>query len=500
MAGCLSREAAAGIGTSLLFVTLNVAMNIYMKWLFSPFGGDFALPWTMLAVQQLQTYFGCCRCGQQPAEEAQLTKDSLLSVMAVTGLFCLNVGLNSLSLVRITITLNQTVRAFMPVGVLLLGTLIEGRRYPWHSYLTTTLLVGGIALTCWGSPDFELRGFLLAFVSTWVAALGSSLNGRLLSVGPFSKGGPETILRLIMLQSVPAFFIFTVVASFTEGKEVSALFRWHGHGAATAGVGGSITGPWLSKLGLVTISSFLALLSNLGRCGLVASTSALMETLAGNAKVAVLCVLDSSIFGTALAVQNVFGVVLTFLGFSAHVLLQYSDSTAITGDTTRERVLSMDSTAEFLATIPEDSDSPSLFGSPPSLTRMSHSELKSFGRPRLNSAGDTGLVAEHLALSLGRGVSRQELAVLDYTQAAKPRSYSWHSGGNIGDLESRIWDFDEVLEMPDWLREDRLKPSSSSSSTSSLRSSGSSGSKESTYSFVTLKSAVSRGRCHSTPS
>ncbi|CAJ1346111.1 unnamed protein product [Effrenium voratum] len=44
----------AGAASSLLFVVLNCAMNIYTKWLFSPGGGDFALPWTMLAVQQAE--------------------------------------------------------------------------------------------------------------------------------------------------------------------------------------------------------------------------------------------------------------------------------------------------------------------------------------------------------------------------------------------------------------------------------------------------------------
>ncbi|CAJ1346109.1 unnamed protein product, partial [Effrenium voratum] len=140
----------------------------------------------------------------------------LVQVLAVTGLFCVNVGLNSLSLVRISITLNQTVRAFLPVGVLLLATCVERRTYPSHSYCTTFFLVVGIALTCWGSPDFDLLGFNLALMSTLVAAAGTSLNGRLLSVGPFRGTGAVNIMRLMMLQSIPAFFVFTIIAVFTE--------------------------------------------------------------------------------------------------------------------------------------------------------------------------------------------------------------------------------------------------------------------------------------------
>jgi len=221
-----------GVITSCVFIVLNVAMNLYMKWLFSPSGGDFALPWTMLAVQQLQSYmvlqpwmaYRGTRSwgwditpppGDNNGDEGSMELGwvGMLQVLAVTVLFCLNVGLNGLSLVRISITLNQTVRAFLPVGVLVLASCLEGRAYPSHSYITTAILVMGIILTCWGSPDFEVQGFCLAFGSTMVAALGASLNGRLLNKGPFSSAGPEKIMQLTMLQTVPAFFICSFVAT-----------------------------------------------------------------------------------------------------------------------------------------------------------------------------------------------------------------------------------------------------------------------------------------------
>jgi len=220
-----------------------------------------------------------------------------MQVLAVTGLFCLNV--------RMSITLNQTVRAFLPVGVLLLATVLERRTYPRHSYYTTFVLILGIALTCWGSPHFEFNGFFLAFTSTIIAALGSSLNGRLLNAGPFSKAGPGVIARLLMYQSVPAFFVFLLVAYLTEAERVRDAFS-------------------ARCVLLISISSALALMANLGRCFLVAATSALMEALAGNAKVAALCVIDHQLFHTTLHTYNYFGVAITFTGFSMHVLLQYA--------------------------------------------------------------------------------------------------------------------------------------------------------------------------------
>lgn len=439
---------AAGVGSSLIFVVLNVAMNLYTKWLFAPDGGDFAFPWTMLAVQQLQAYmvlqpwiaikFPSKRCGWDMGDDDEgLGWSVSLQVLAVTSLFCFNVGLNSLSLVRISITLNQTVRAFLPVGVLLLATVLERRTYPQHSYITTGVLIVGIALTCWGSPDFEFYGFFLALMSTVVAAVGSSINGRLLNAGPFSKAGPEKIARLMLLQSVPAFVIFAAIAALTEGPQLRASLRG--------------LGPWElhRRLGLVSISSALALMSNLGRCFLVAATSALMETLAGNAKVAALCVIDNLLFHTSLRAYNYVGIALTFAGFSVHVLLQYASRRTEAPAQSPEGVVPV-TKGTFHGLGP----------SPGSLQRLS--------LPRIISGGETGLASEHLALRLGKPTPKHrrrrwqsgEEGEAGGGAQGRRRADTWQAGTD----PTRLWldrvgnrmgmDLAPVIESPPWLSDE----------------------------------------------
>mmetsp|Transcript_117787 Transcript_117787/g.375505 ORF Transcript_117787/g.375505 Transcript_117787/m.375505 type:complete len:605 (-) Transcript_117787:86-1900(-) len=463
---------ATGVLSSLFFVTLNVAMNIYMKWLFAEDGGDFALPWTMLATQQLQAYI-CLQpfiCRKDPmgaggwsfasteiraAGEANndqvregeihrpLEVIHLFQVFVVTILFCLNVGLNSLSLVEISITLNQTVRAFLPVGVLLLASCLEQRAYPLHSYITTVILVLGIALTCWGSPDFQLHGFSLAFISTLVAAAGTSLNGRLLSKGPFSKGGPYGICRLMMIQSVPAFFIFGLIAWFTERERLVAKLmdpssRWQ----------------WYQWVFLLTASSALALFSNLGRCFLVAATSALMETFAGNAKVAALCAIDHQLFGTLLYSYNYVGIALTFSGFSIHVLLQYAskekESPPGKDESHRNSTKVDGSLVEG-----EESDMAGLknsFGQ----------KMRQFVRPRLVSAADTGLVCEHFALEMGRETKKRTNSDSSSNMTEQPtrqRAMTWQLGVDpLLQPEHVTWmttglEWNQIFEVPSlsWL-------------------------------------------------
>eukprot|EP00931_Biecheleriopsis_adriatica_P049646 TRINITY_DN28720_c0_g1_i1.p1 TRINITY_DN28720_c0_g1~~TRINITY_DN28720_c0_g1_i1.p1 ORF type:complete len:551 (-),score=89.21 TRINITY_DN28720_c0_g1_i1:43-1572(-) len=444
-------------------------MNVYMKWLFSPDGGDFALPWTMLAVQQAEAYLvlqpmlaymdttgrfgwgiGKARSGQHEAlplaqDSADTAVDAvgfveMMQVLAVTGFFCINVGLNSLSLVRISITLNQTVRACLPVGVLVFASCVEQRTYPGHSYVTTAVLVAGVALTCWGSPDFEVLGFSLALTSTLVAAIGTSLNGRLLSSGSFKGTGADRIMRLMMLQSVPAFVFFTVTAAFTEGQQVMQLLVPNEDDAAARR-------PWLPLLGLVSISSALALVSNLGRCFLVASTSALMETFAGNAKVAALCIIDNVFFGTALYGYNYFGIVVTFLAFSAHVLMQY--------------ISASNEAAESEAARKADK--------PPNGEKEDFWAVKRARGPALSlciSGAETGLAAEHVALHLGRTLPRSHRRRRRAAHLAegeeeahtpsRPRAETWAAGeATPGSAKSWLGklgeDLNPVLEAPGWL-------------------------------------------------
>jgi len=446
-----SQALVAGILSSVFFIVLNVAMNIYMKWLFAAEGGDFALPWTMLAVQQLESYIVL-----QPAlahldpihwgwgvqrgrdvenpEDGKLQWYNLCQVLAVTGLFCLNVGLNSLSLVEISITMNQTVRAFLPVGVLVLATCIEQRAYPSHSYWTTAILVGGIVLTCYGSPHFQAYGFSLAFISTLVAALGTSLNGKLLSKGPFSKSGPYGIARLLMIQSVPAFVIFGLIAALTEGPKLRETFaepsRW----------------TWYQRVALVSASSALALSSNLGRCFLVAATSALMETLAGNAKVAALCAIDHQLFGTRLDPANYVGIGLTCAGFSSHVLLMYASKESGRGDA------SADAPGQACEDDGEENGG--------SGRRASAHWRTSLTRPRLISAADTGLAAEHVAVQMGRPQkNRSESGDSSVASAAtehlRPRSVTWPAPRPQLDVGSWGVDMSLVLVAPSWLEPDR---------------------------------------------
>jgi len=446
------RALLAGLQGSLFFVVLNVAMNIYTKWLFSKDGANFPLPWTMLTIQQMQTFMvlhpglivmrrrgmdkeGEALPGGNSGQHKNIGFKEYLKVCVITVLFCVNVGLNSLSLVHISITLNQTVRAFLPVGVLVLGCCFESTPYPWHSYATTGVLVFGIALSCWDSPSVEWYGLWLAFISTLMAAVGTSLNGQMLKETPFGKNR-YGIANLIYVQSIPAMFIFAAIAYFTEGHE-AAIKLWMPTAVAEASEHASNLAMdsrvrCLLNFCLVSFSSVLALLSNLGRCFLVAATSPLTETLAGNAKVAALCIIDHYLFHTALGWKNYAGIGLTFSGFSVHLLLQYASKGEGSQEPSRRSEMSENT--------------------------GSGATKRQINRPRIISAADTGLAAEYLAVEIGRDHTAQfrrmggENGLATIPELPRPRSVTWPQPAptNTSGMFAQM-DFSVVWQLPVWL-------------------------------------------------
>jgi len=279
------------------------------------------------------------------------------------------------------------------------------------------------------------------------------------------------IARLLMYQSVTALFVFLLVAYLTEAERVRDAFsavdksRWH----------------WHHRILLISISSALALMSNLGRCFLVAATSALMETLAGNAKVAALCIIDHQLFHTALHTYNYFGVAITFTGFSMHVLLQYAS---------RPSELERDGPQKEQRTNGEshgesNGDSNGVLHSRRH-TPLNQPTIRLQPRPPLNlplqiSGAETGLISEQVAVRIGKPapkVRRRRLSAineedsfedpnedmdhdqLDTENKRRIRASTWQAGSDptkswFGRVSDRAGvQLAPILEPPPWLSQE----------------------------------------------
>jgi len=279
---------------ALLFIGLNVALNIYNKWLLA----RLPIPIALVVAQQVASGVALAawfrwRDGALPS----VGGSALWGVVVMSLLFGANTVLNNASLVTLSLTLNQCVRAFLPCVVLVVAVCIEGKRYPWTMWLTGAAIAAGIFGAVWRNPSFELGGFVMVASSTMLAGGFDSMSGRLL-------GGDDHLEPTVL----------TLYQSVVVGLVCLPFLVWW-EGASVA------EDPSLLALGLGG-GAGLALAYNLVRFNLVKQTNSLFLPMLGNFKVGMIVLLDVWLFGETLTPLNVCGVVVTVGAFVAHAWLE----------------------------------------------------------------------------------------------------------------------------------------------------------------------------------
>jgi drug/metabolite transporter (DMT)-like permease len=122
------------ISTFTTWLALNIALNYYNKWVLSE--TNFRFPFLLTTVNKTVGLFIAVsllmlRKGlPKPQELAGQFKRPLVHVQGVFT--ALNIGSNNWSLMLITLTLNQVLKATVPLPTALLSVLMEGKSYSWQ--------------------------------------------------------------------------------------------------------------------------------------------------------------------------------------------------------------------------------------------------------------------------------------------------------------------------------------------------------------------------------
>lgn len=279
------------------FTALNIALNVFNKWSFDSL--HVRLPMTIVACQQAVTLvvLHAYHVWNRRSCAWPLTKRRAIHIGILALCFAGNTLCNIASVVYISVTMNQCLRAFITVLTMIASVVVEGKHYPTYIWCNGGLLSFGVALSVFKNPSYDALGIALVLVSNVAYAIQGSLSGKLLS-----QGEPMASWELTMYQSMPIGLVALVMVWARETQAVHDT--WTAHPEHVVLVLGS--------------ASLMALLYNIVRFQLTKYGSSVFVTVLGNFKGVLLVLLDVWLLGTRMTLLNAVGIVLTFVGFFVH--------------------------------------------------------------------------------------------------------------------------------------------------------------------------------------
>jgi len=129
----------------------------------------------------------------------------LLGFLAVSHGFA--TVFENISIVYISISLNQVIKATVPAGTLLASYLLEGKKWSRQLVASTCLIVFGAILCVFQNPEYNSVGVSTAFASAVLTVVQTLITAMLLQK---AKLNPLVITLFISL------FLFTLLTSLSH--------------------------------------------------------------------------------------------------------------------------------------------------------------------------------------------------------------------------------------------------------------------------------------------
>lgn len=301
-------------------------------------------------------------------KRTQITSSSTLTkLMLIPFGFCVNVGLNNISLMYATLALNQLIRSFAPVTTALASYFMEGKKYTMiHTFLLFSLSFG-IALGVSASPDYNFLGVLICLSSVFGTTTQFVLTSYFMG-GQNVKLHPLDVLLYTSLPSVV--LLIPMAIAVGDFEHIIEAFNTHGHYKFAV---------------LIAFGGCLAFTYNLTVILLIKYTSAVYITVAGSFKVVLIIALSFAFFNQRMTMLSGIGVSIACLAFVGNSYIQFNKKKT-TSEVKGIEIKKLKTDDKHKADSPVDSEdeiesahSPPLSKSPSSeksLTTLSHGDSR----------------------------------------------------------------------------------------------------------------------------
>lgn len=288
----------------LLFWTGNVGLNVYNKWLFGK--GGFRVPLFVTISHQVFCFIGSALMLLTPLYKRKAIESTevLLKLLTISVFFSLNTGLNNTSLLYLTLSANQIIRALLPATCAVFATFIEGKRYSNAQWATMVVLVIGVVLSLLDNPTFDELGTALALSSVIGAALHVTVVGYFLG-----KSMQMSAFDILLYTSIP--IILILLPPFLVSNEPGKLEAFE-----------QSRGMWQAVF-LVSVGGGIAFLYNLIHYLFIHYTSSVYTTVAGNMKVALVVAFSFIFLDDDATPLNIIGLSIACVAFFANSYLEF---------------------------------------------------------------------------------------------------------------------------------------------------------------------------------
>ncbi|KAM9955481.1 hypothetical protein ACTFIW_000083 [Dictyostelium discoideum] len=289
----------------IIWIGLNMLLFFVNKYL-DDRNPPFVFPIFVIMTGTFSTFFGSCiavfifKISDFPIKELRQHKLLLLvcSVFQAISYVMENVSIDQMS-----IPLNQVIKATGPAFIIILSFILYRKTYPFSILFCTFIIITGVVITIFTSPQIKLIGFLYAFGSIIFASIQTVLIAKLV------KNPKLNALSLLVATSLPSALVCLPIFFIFEFKEMKEY-------------NGPTTIPIISVIGLAISACFY----NLAHFYIVQFTSALYYVIIGNVKVVLVIIISSLVFANGFTPLNYLGAVVTMIGFILYNVFKYYEN------------------------------------------------------------------------------------------------------------------------------------------------------------------------------
>jgi len=295
----------------LLYSILNVSLSFTNKYMFTH--TTFRYPLLIIIGGNLTTFVlagALIATGKVGSAQYADIREAAGAILALGIIHGIDVGLENMSLVYISISLNQIIKAVVPAFTLVLSYYLQGAVYTRQMVASTALTIFGTILCVWKNPEVEGDG-RYGVLAASLSALGAALStvGASVLLEPSRRRKPVNSMALAWITALPSAAVLLPPFGMIEYPAI--VHRIANHNLSSLGVG------------LAFLTALLAFFYNVSRLYFIKATEAHFSVLSGAFKQAANIIISSWYFGIAFGPINYVGMFISFGGFTWYTVLKF---------------------------------------------------------------------------------------------------------------------------------------------------------------------------------